>query len=137
MIANERILIYPKLSYKLMGILFRVHRKLGSTYQEKYYQRAIEVEFQKEGLEYEKEFLIRLNYGDVSIGKYFLDFVIDKKIALEIKTVPFLNQEYLNQVLAYLNACNLKLGIITNFRTKRLTYKRLVNPRVVFTNESE
>ena len=53
-----------------------------------------------------------------------------EKVALEIKTVPFLKQDYLNQVLAYLDAAKLKLGIIANFRSERLTYKRLVNPRV-------
>jgi len=126
--ANE--LIYPELSYKLMGILFRVHRRLGNSYQEKYYQRAIEMELQNEKISYKREVQIKLNYTGKDIGKYFLDFVIDGKIALEVKTVPFLRQEFLNQLLAYLDAANLKLGIVANFRTSRLTYKRLVNPRV-------
>lgn len=130
--ANELMgkVIYPDLSYKLMGVLFKVHRRLGNSYQEKYYQRAIELEFKNEQIPYDREFLVRLNYRDNNIGKYFLDFVIDGRIALEVKTVPFLRQEYLNQVLAYLDAAQLKLGIIANFRTNRLTYKRLVNPRV-------
>lgn len=123
-------LIYPKLSYQLMGVLFRVHRKLGNSYQEKYYQRAVEVELKKEQISYKREVAIKLDYADESIGRYFLDFVIDGKIALEIKAVPFLKKEYLNQVLAYLDVANLKLGIVANFRTNRLTYKRLVNPRV-------
>ena len=127
--AEDKI-IYKELSYKIMGILFKIHRKLGNSYQEKYYQRAIEVELRKEKIPYKREVLIRLVYGTENIGKYFLDFVIDGKIALEIKTVPFLRQEYLNQVLAYLDAANLKLGIVVNFRTNRLTYKRLVNPKV-------
>lgn len=130
-------LIYPDLSYKIMGVLFRVHRKLGNSYQEKYYQRAIEAEFEDEKISFKREVLVKLNYGDKDIGKYFLDFVVDGKIALEIKTVPFLRQEYLNQVLAYLNAANLKLGIVANFRTNRLTYRRLVNPRVKIANGSE
>lgn len=134
--ANERMkkkktqLIYPKLSYQVMGVLFKVHRRLGNRYQEKYYQRAVAVELEKEKISFTREFLVRLAYGDKNIGRYFLDFVIDEKIALEIKTVPFLNQEYLNQVLAYLDVAQLKLGIVANFRTNRLIYKRLVNPRV-------
>src|SRR3990167_2277780 len=127
---TEDKIIYKELSYKIMGILFKIHRKLGNSYQEKYYQRAIEVELRKEKIPYKLEVLIRLVYGTENIGKYFLDFVIDGKIALEIKTVPFLRQEYLNQVLAYLSAANLKLAIVVNFRTNRLTYKRLVNPKV-------
>jgi len=123
-------LIYPELSYQLMGILFRIHRKLGNSYQERYYQRAVEIEFRKENIPYKEESLVSLNYQKNSIGRYFLDFVIDQKIALEIKTVPFLKQDYIKQVLAYLDAANLKLGIIANFRTNRLTYKRLVNPKM-------
>jgi len=130
-------IVYKDLSYKLMGVLFRVHRRLGNAYQEKYYQRAIEADLQKEGIPYEREVLVRLNYEDKNIGKYFLDFVIDGKIALEVKTVPALRQEYLNQVLAYLDVANLKLGIVANFRTKRLSYKRLVNPRVKIVNGNE
>lgn len=113
-----------------MGILFRVHRKLGNTYQEKYYQRAIEQEFLQLKIPFVKELQIKLVYGDNPIGKYFLDFVVEEKIAVEIKTVPSFNQQYLNQVLAYLDSAKLKLGIIANFRTPRLTYRRLVNPRV-------
>lgn len=123
-------LVYPKLSYKLMGILFGIHRKLGNSYQEKYYQRAIEVALKKEKLPFEREFLINLKYEEEKIGKYYLDFVVDNKIALEVKTVPFLKSDYIKQVLAYLDASKLKLGIIANFRTERLTFKRLVNPRV-------
>ena len=126
----ENKIIYKELSYQLMGILFRIHRSLGNTYQEKYYQRAIEVELKKGTVPFKREVLVQLKYGDEKIGKYFLDFVIEDKIALEIKTVPFLKQEYINQVLAYLDAANLKLGIVANFRSERLNYKRLINPRV-------
>ena len=75
-------LIYPELSYKLMGILFKVHRKLGNVYQEKYYQRAIEVELKNNNLPYKKEVSVNLAYDQNNIGKYFLDFVIDNKICL-------------------------------------------------------
>jgi len=123
-------LIYPKLSYRLMGILFKVHRKLGSSYQEKYYQRAIALALDKAKIPYRREVKTDLSYNDQKIGKYYLDFVIEKKIALEIKTVPGIKDEYYKQLLAYLDAANLKLVIVANFRTKRLTYKRLINPRV-------
>lgn len=123
-------MVYPELSYQLMGALFRVHNKLGSSYQEKYYQRAIEQELINRHIPFEREKEIKLVYGDKGIGKYFLNFIVDRKIALEVKAVPFLRREYLNQVLAYLDAAKLKLGIVVNFHTQRLTYKRLVNPHV-------
>jgi GxxExxY protein len=87
-------LIYGDLSYKLMGILFKVHRKLGSSYQEKYYQRAITLALDEAKIPYEREVMINLSINNQNIGKYYLDFVINKKIALEIKAVPRINDEY-------------------------------------------
>lgn len=127
---HEPKFIYSELSYQLMGILFKVHRHLGSSYQEKYYQRAVALALDEAKIPHQQEVMIKLAYNNQDIGKYFLDFVIDNKIALEIKAVPLVKKEYYQQVLAYLDAANLKLGIIANFRTSRLTYKRLVNPRV-------
>lgn len=134
--ANKQI-VYPELSYKLMGALFKVHNKLGPNYQEKYYQRAIEAEFKKQNIKYKREKMIPLSYENESIGRYFIDFIIDNKIALEIKTDEFFRRKYLQQVLDYLSASKLKLAIIVNFRKGKLFYKRIVNPRVVIANQSE
>lgn len=125
--TNKRI-IYPELSYKVMGVLFKVHNKLGSSYQEKYYQRAIVKELENQKIPFNREKQIELTYEDEKIGKYFLDFVIDDKIVLEVKAVPFIKREWTNQVVAYLVSTGLPLAIIANFRTSRLTYKRIVNP---------
>jgi len=114
-----------------MGVLFKVHNKLGSAYQEKYYQRAIAAELRAQNVNFIREKEIVLGYGNEGIGKYRLDFVIENKIALEIKAVPFLKDELTRQLLAYLVSANLKLGIIANFRTKKLTYKRVINPKVI------
>lgn len=128
--GDKNNLIYPELSYKLMGILFKVHNKLGSNYQEKYYGRAVEQELKIQGVRYEKEKMVKINYESENIGKYFIDFVIENKIALEIKASPFFKRKYLGQVLAYLAAANLKLAILVNFNSYRLFFKRIVNPKV-------
>jgi len=131
---SNRELIYPELSYKIMGILFKVHNKLGSTYQEKYYQRAIETEFKKENINYEREKMVKIIYNQNTIGKYFIDFIIENKIALEVKTDEFFRRKYLQQVLAYLNSTNLKLAILVNFKRNKLWYKRIVNPKIKLIN---
>ena len=138
MTANKRIdnLIYPELSYQLMGILFKIHNKLGPNYQEKYYQRAIEAELKKQSVSYQREKMIKLKYDLEDIGKYFLDFIVDNKIVLEVKTDEFFRRRYLQQVLDYLSAVNLKLAIIVNFRRDKLFYKRIINPKVIIANES-
>ncbi len=122
-------LIYPELSYRLMNILFKVHNKLGPKYQEKYYQRAIEIEFNKQKIPFEKEKYIRLKYEGENIGCYYIDFVIEKKIALEIKSLDYFKRDFTSQILAYLNTTNLRLGIIVNFNGERLQYRRYINPK--------
>lgn len=69
--ANKQ-LIYPELSYKIIGILFKVHNLLGSSYQERYYQRAIEKELKEEGIPYQKEVTVEITYVDSQIGKHIL-----------------------------------------------------------------
>src|SRR4030042_4169142 len=125
--ANKTKLIYPQLSYKLVGLLFEVHKELGGKYQEKYYQRAVEKILQEKGLAYQKEVQVDLRFKEAKIGKYFLDFVIDGKIVLELKASPILHPDDFHQVLAYLKAHNLKLGILANFRGPKLVYKSILN----------
>lgn len=127
---RDNKLIYPELSYKIMGILFKIHNKLGSNHPEKHYQKAIEMELKNEGINYKREKLVKVVYNQENIGKYFIDFVVDNKIVLEVKTIGFFRKKYLQQVLAYLSATNLKLAIIVNFRKNKLFYKRIINPKV-------
>lgn len=123
---NTKI-IYPELSYKIVGILFEIHTALGNRYQEKYYQRAVEVKLKNKGIKYEKEIMVDLNLDDVKIGKYFLDFLIENKIILELKAKPVLNKNDYRQVQGYLRSTNLKLGILANFYGLSLEYKRILN----------
>lgn len=120
-------LAYPELSYTIMGLLFDVHSRLGGGYAEKYYQRAVEKLLLKNDLKYDKELMANISFEDEKIGKYFLDFLIDQKIVLELKTVPRLLPIHFRQVRAYLKVKRLELGILANFRGNKLTYKRILN----------
>lgn len=120
-------LIEPELSYKIVGLLFRVHSQLGCRYQEKYYQRAIELELKKERLNYKKEVKIDLRYNGKIIGRYYLDFVIEDRIVLELKTAKVFHHEDIQQVLRYLKSTGTRLGILVNFGQDRLVYKRIIN----------
>lgn len=126
--ANDMAdIVHKELSYKIVGILFSVHKQLGNRYQEKYYQRAVEKALLDNNLSFKKELMVDLQYNNEKFGKYFLDFLIDNTVILELKTVPRLSPKDFTQVLAYLKAHNLKLGILANFRTDRLVYKRILN----------
>ena len=122
-------LVYPELSYKIVGILFDVHKRLGGQFEEKYYQRAVEKLLQENKIKYEKELKVNISFNDDKIGRYFLDFLIDDKIVLELKTVPKLLPIYFRQVRSYLRVKKLELGILANFRGNSLTYKRILFPK--------
>jgi GxxExxY protein len=116
------------LSYKVIGICQEVQRNLGAELQEKYYQRALKLEFEKEEIDYSQELKVPLNYKDELIGYKQVDFLIEDKLILETKAVPFLKKEYEVQVLAYLNALQIRIGLLVNFRKKPLEIKRLILP---------
>jgi GxxExxY protein len=124
-------LVYPELSYKIVGILFEVHRELGNRYQEKYYQRAVEIALKKQKITYKRELPVSLKFDGESIGKYFLDFLIEGKVVLELKVKPNFTVIDYKQIQAYMQSSNLKLGILANFYTNSLEYKRILNSNVL------
>lgn len=121
-------LVYPELSYKIMGLLFEVHNRLGGNFEEKYYQRAVEKLLKSNNLKFNKELLANISFEGDRIGKFFLDFLIENKVVLELKAVPKLLPIHFRQVRSYLKVKNLQLGILANFRGEKLTYKRILNP---------
>jgi len=119
--------IYPQLSYKIIGILYKVYNKIGFGYQEKYYQRALKVELERQKIIFKEQFPISLRYDQVNIGKYYIDFLIDNKIVLELKTEErFYDRDY-RQILSYLKSTKLKLGILARFSKKGVYYRRILN----------
>ncbi len=116
--------VEPELSYKIVGIAFKVFKELGFGYQEKYYQKAIEVELKKNGLKYQREIAMELVYAGEPIGDYRLDFIVEKKIVLEIKVGNYFHNKDFEQVKAYLKKTGLLLGIIVLFSPKGVQFKR-------------
>ncbi|MDP3697182.1 MAG: GxxExxY protein [Candidatus Taylorbacteria bacterium] len=124
---KRKDLIYPELSYQIVGILFEIYKQLGSGYQEKYYQKAIAIELKRCGLKYKEQVSTPFSYKGEKIGNYFLDFLIEDKIILEIKKDKSFSQKNIEQTLGYLKASNLQLGILSNFTKEGLKFKRILN----------
>lgn len=116
---------YSNLTGKIIGLAIKVHSELGSAYEEKIYQRALYLEFQKAGLRFEREKELSINYGKVRIGKKKLDFVVDDNIVVEIKKVEDIDNVHIAQVASYLKTLGLKIGLILNFGRSRLEIKRV------------
>jgi GxxExxY protein len=119
-------LLYPELSYQLMGILFKVHNKLGTKYLEKHYQNAIETKLKILKIPYRREAAMEVKFENDKLGDFYADFIVDGKILLETKMIWRITSNDIKQVLRYLDATGIKLGIIANFKHPRLEYKRVV-----------
>lgn len=114
-------------SYKIIGAAMEVHKELGSGYLEPVYQEALSLEFQFQNIPFERERLLPVYYKNINlIKRYSVDFVCFNQILVELKATSDLSGDHLAQVLNYLKASKLKLGILINFGAGSLQYKRLV-----------
>ena len=120
-------LLYSALTEKVIGAAFEVHTFLGNGFQEVIYQRALAYEMHKQGLEFAREIDQEIFYKDLAepIGTRRADFVIDGKVLVELKAITELEDIHLAQVLNYLRAYRLEVGLLINFGSKSLTFKRL------------
>ena len=118
-------IIYPELSYLITGLCFSVQKNLGRFAREKQYSDALEKTLKNTQVHYEREKII----GDFAEGNR-ADFIIENKIILEIKSIPYITKKEYYQIQRYLKASNLKLGMIINFRSEYLKPKRVVNSNV-------
>ena len=119
--------IYPDLSYRIVGILFSVHNELGSGHHEKYYQKALSKALKSTKIKFEEQVRADLIYEGEKVGNYFLDFLIENKIILEIKRGDYFPSHYYQQVNAYLKTTGLKLAILANFSSNGVKFKRILN----------
>lgn len=125
--AYKDKVIYPELSYKIIGILFNVWREIGYSHKEKYIQKAIEIALETNNIPFQKELKVDLKFKDDKIGNYFIDFLIDNKIVLEIKKRDYFSRADIDQLYSYLKATRLKLGIISHFTRSGVKFKRILN----------
>ncbi|MBU3925019.1 GxxExxY protein [Patescibacteria group bacterium] len=123
-------LVYKELSYEIVGVLYEVYKELGGGYQEKYYQRAINLKLKKKNFRFREQICIGIKIENENIGKYFLDFLIEDKIILEIKAAPKFYARDIKQVLGYLQSTNLNLGILASFGRNGLFYKRILKGKI-------
>ena len=126
--ANK--LIYPELSYKITGTLFKAHNDLGRFCNEKQYADALEGHFKKSKISYEREKILPKSFEAEKEGRNKVDFLIDGKIILEIKAKRLLIKEDYYQVRRYLSSLNKKLGLLVNFRDKYIKPRRILNSDV-------
>ncbi len=117
---------YEEITEKIIGCAYKVFNKLGFGYLESVYQNALILELEKEGLEASKEDPINVYYEDTIVGFFKADIIVNKLIILELKSVQNLVKEFEVQVVNYLTATKLDVGLIINFGPKGIEIKRKV-----------
>lgn len=124
--TNGKDIVYKELSYEIIGLAMEVHRRLGFGFLEKVYENALMVLFEKNEISAQQQVPLRIYFEGKIVGDYIADILVDSKIILELKSVEKIADAHRAQMLNYLRATRLRLGMILNFSKKSLEYKRLV-----------
>ena len=123
---ENKNIIYKDLSYKIVELALEVHNELGCGFLEKVYENALMILLDREGIPAKQQAPADVYFQNKVIGQYFADILVNNKIILELKTVDTIANVHKAQVLNYLRATGIKLGLILNFAKPRFEYKRLV-----------
>ncbi|MBU0646813.1 GxxExxY protein [Patescibacteria group bacterium] len=111
---------------KIIGCAQKVHCFLGAGFQEVIYQRALEIEFKELGLEFEREKEMLIFYKELEIGKRRVDFLVEDDIMVELKALTQLESVHITQLINYIEAYKVKVGLLINFGAKKLEVKRFI-----------
>ncbi|MBS1789266.1 MAG: GxxExxY protein [Acidobacteria bacterium] len=125
--TNEEKIVYPELSYQIVGMAMDIQNRLGSGFLEKVYENALKVLLSRAGIKAEQQAPVKVYFDGMVIGDYYADILVAGKIILELKVVEKLTDVHRAQTLNYLKATGLRLAILINFGKQRLEHERYVN----------
>lgn len=123
---NNTVDLKDPITHKIIGCAMKVHSSLGNGFQEVIYQRCLAIEMEKQGLNFEREKSMPIYYYDIKVGTRRVDFLVEQKISVELKAIIQLEDVHLAQALNYMEAFNLTEGLLINFGSRRLQFKRLI-----------
>ena len=116
--TDHRDIKYKKLTEKIIKIFYKVYNKLGYGFLEKVYENAMMLEFKREGIPAVSQFAIKVFYENETVGEYFADILVDNKVVVEIKASKTLALDNEAQLLNYLKATDIEVGLLLNFGPK-------------------
>lgn len=126
---DSDVFLHGALTHRIIGCSMRVHSTLGNGFQEVIYQRALAIEMAYDGLKFEREKEMEIFYRGKNIGTRRVDFFVEGAIMVELKAQIKLEDVHLAQAMNYLEAYNMKIGLLINFGAKSLEFKRVHNNR--------
>ncbi|MCW5912882.1 MAG: GxxExxY protein [Cyclobacteriaceae bacterium] len=127
---------YSELTGKIIGCAMEVHKFLGNGFQEIIYQRALEIEMRSQELKFAREFEMPIFYKGENIGTRRVDFFVEEKIMVELKAVIQLEDVHLAQAINYLEAYKMEIGLLINFGSRSLQFKRVMKPGTVISEDN-
>ena len=116
-------------TYKINGCAMKVHNTLGNGFQEVIYQRCLAIEFERAGLKFGREVEQVIYYDGIEVGTRRADFVVESQVIIEIKAVINLEDVHLAQAKNYVVAYNFPIGLLINFGSTSLQFKKVFNSR--------
>jgi len=120
---------YHDITEKIIGCSMKVHSTLGNGFQEVIYQRCLAIEMNKQDIQFAREVEMPIFYDGIEVGTRRADFIVADKIMVELKAIIELEDVHLAQALNYLEVYNLEVGLLINFGSRSLTFKRLHNKK--------
>jgi GxxExxY protein len=120
---------YPHgdLTEKIIGAAMAVHRSLGPGLDEKIYENALCLEFVAQSLDFSQQQQFPVFYRNKPVGNLITDLIVEGKVIIETKVASGISDAHIAQTLSYLSISGLQVGLILNFRTASLTFKRVAN----------
>ncbi len=115
-----------ELSQKVIGCAFEVSNILGAGFFEKVYEKSLCIELEKNGLSFQRQKTVAVEYKNTLVGEYVIDIVVEDRLLLELKAVSMLCGEHEAQLMNYLKATGLSVGLLLNFGRPKLGIKRIV-----------
>ncbi len=121
------MMINEKLTQSIISAAYQVHNTLGEGFLEKCYREAMKIECKNLNIEAESEVPLKVYYQNILIGNFYADLIVENKVLLELKAVKEIIPAHTAQLLHYLKATRIRVGLIINFGSQKLQIKRMVN----------
>jgi GxxExxY protein len=138
--ADDKVLLHQGITEQILGACFDVSKELGAGFLESVYQKALLVALQQRGLQVVSQAPLEVTFRGQCVGTFFADVLVESVVIVELKAVDALLPEHQTQVINYLRATGIPVGLLVNFGRPRIQYRRLYwddracAPRISYTN---
>ena len=122
--GQDRVLKHGEITQVVIGCAFEVMKELGAGFLESVYEKALFLVLRQKGLSAVAQHPIKVKFRGETVGEFFADLLVENKVVVELKAVKAIAPEHQAQVINYLNATGIEVGLLINFGTPRLEYRR-------------